>query len=88
MTENNTPEETGSVERPEIYTLEAKELENIAKTLKRLNELSDGAYLDTPDRILIRSFDDWEPIGYAVQIDEGWFFEAITVSERETIGKP
>lgn len=88
MTENNTPKEVEGASRPEIYTLDAKELENVAKALRKLNEVSDSAYLDTPDKILIRSFDDWQAIGYVVHIDEGWFFEAITVTERETLGKP
>jgi hypothetical protein len=72
----------------EIYTLSPEDLTRVANTLAKLNELQKDVFLDIPDRMVIRSFEEWMmPIGYVVSIDDGWYFEAITVKEQERIGK-
>jgi hypothetical protein len=86
MTENNTPAETGGVERPALYTLSPEDLIAVSRTLNKLNELQKDNFLDLPEKIVVRSYDDWLAIGFVVSIDDGWFFEAITEDERETIG--
>ena len=72
----------------EIYTLGPEDLIHVSRTLNKLNELQKDVFLDMPDRMVVRSFEEYMvPIGYVVSIDDGWYFEAITVKEQERIGK-
>jgi hypothetical protein len=74
-------------ETEEIYTLSPEDLLHVANTLTKLNDLQKDVMLDLPSRIVVRSYEEWAAIGYVIHIDDGWFFEAITVKEQEKIGR-
>jgi hypothetical protein len=85
MTKENE-DETPELEAPPLYTVSPQDLLAVSRTLTKLDELEKDTFVEIPHRLLLRSFDDWMPIGYAVY-EEGWFFEAITSDEREQKGK-